>query len=82
MTDDPYPLIDGYRLYQSGHSYFEVHKGQSPGLFEQVSRSEVVCVLVCAVSLTYVYYWMSEKKRLAELLSLKEVGTLAFSIFI
>lgn len=46
------------------------------------SRFEAICLLVCRASQTYVHYRMAEKKKLAELMRLKEVLISAHTVFV
>lgn len=82
MAGGRYLLTDCGCTDETGHKDLEVREGQSVGLFVMVSESEDICLFVCSASHTHGHYSMDEKKKLVELLHLKEVTIPAFSIFV
>lgn len=67
---------------KTGLNDFEVQEGLRRGIFVPLSWFEDMCLLVCIALRTHVCYWMDEKKRVAELLYLKEVAIPVVSIHV
>lgn len=59
---------------------FEVREGRSPVLFVLVFGSEVIHLLVCPASLTYVNYPMSDKKKSSKLMQMAKGEVSLFSV--
>lgn len=71
VSDSQYLLTGRGCLEQNEHSDLEVRIGRSPEVFVLVYGSEVICLLVCSAFHIYEHYPLGEKKKLAELLCLK-----------
>lgn len=76
-----YLLVISVRYVLTGHDCrcrtrpndSKVQEGRSPWFFLLFSWAEAICLLVYPMSHTYVHYPIADKKKIAELLRLKEV---------